>query len=241
MLKSVIDSLDEVPEALRAEYKDDGGKFILLTDSTERISDFRNNNLALQASVNDLTTKVNAFGKTPEEIAAIETELAEIKAKADSSDKDKTGLAAQVEQLTAAVTKLTDENATATAALAAKTQASTIEAAATAAGANPAMLADLVAKAEREGWVIEGAELVHKTGDIVTKSDANPLNNKSVDEYFAEVFKSQPAYQADVSGAGGQQTTVITPGTTVIAANDPLALGQNAEAIAKGEAVVAPQ
>jgi hypothetical protein len=241
MLKSVIDSLDEVPEALRAEYKDDGGKFILLTDSTERISDFRNNNLALQASVNDLTTKVNAFGKTPEEIAAIETELAEIKAKADSSDKDKTSLAAQVEQLTAAVTKLTDENATATAALAAKTQASTIEAAATAAGANPAMLADLVAKAEREGWVIEGAELVHKTGDIVTKSDANPLNNKSVDEYFAEVFKSQPAYQADVSGAGGQQTTVITPGTTVIAANDPLALGQNAEAVAKGEAVVAPQ
>jgi hypothetical protein len=241
-LKSTVDSLDDIPEALKGEYKEVDGKFVLQTDETERVNEFRTNNVALQNSINELTTKVNAFGtKTPEQIAALETELSDLKTKADGDDKTKTGLAGEVAQLTEAVNALTVKNAEAEAALAAQSRGAAIRKAATDAGANPVMLDDLVLKAERDGLTLseDGATLVQKSGDVIVKSETNPAQDKAPGEYFAAVFKVQPAYQANASGGGGQPPGSQQGGKPQIDGTDPLALGQHAEAIAKGEVEVA--
>lgn len=75
MLKHMVDSLDEVPEALRAVYAESNGKFFLQVDGMvpkSRLDEFRNNNVQLLKERDELTQKVKAFGDiTPEEIAEL--------------------------------------------------------------------------------------------------------------------------------------------------------------------------
>lgn len=55
-LKVVVKSLDEVPEALRDQYKQVGDEFVLDTDDGEfkdRLAEFRNNNIDLTRRVNE--------------------------------------------------------------------------------------------------------------------------------------------------------------------------------------------
>lgn len=89
-LKLEVDSLDSVPEALRAEYAADGAKFRLKVDGIEDTSGLKT---ALQKERTERQAKEKTvkqwekFGKTPEEIEA----LLDAQAKLDEDKATKAG------------------------------------------------------------------------------------------------------------------------------------------------------
>ena len=245
MLKSELATLNDVHEALHEHYKQDGDKFVLLTDGADRLNEFRDNNRNLNADLQEATTKLTAFGDhTPDTIKALEGQVDTLKGDADDAgkkasakDTDIAQLTANIEKLTGQVETMANANADATAKLAEQTAVSTLTKMAQDAGASAAMITDLVAKARREGWQVDDGTPVQKVGDVVQLSDDNAGQNKAFGEYLTQVFKDQPAYAGTSSGGGGQPPGT-PPGIPVISPNDPLALGQHADAIAKGEAVI---
>ena len=74
-LKTVVESLDAVPEALREHYVEENGSFVLAHDGNDRIKEFRENNISLKKQAEELQTKLKNYdGVDPEKYREL-TEL----------------------------------------------------------------------------------------------------------------------------------------------------------------------
>lgn len=91
-LKAVVESLEEVPEALREFYEERDGKFVLgvdgspsddqVTELKERIQQFRTNNIKLNQQLAELKERMARYdGVDPEEYQRLKQRISEIEAK----------------------------------------------------------------------------------------------------------------------------------------------------------------
>lgn len=78
-LSYTVDSLDAVPEALRGEYTESGGKFVLNVEGAvpkARVDEFRSNNLTLKRQIDEMTAKFD--GVDPEAFRTLSAQAQKI-------------------------------------------------------------------------------------------------------------------------------------------------------------------
>lgn len=95
-LKLTVEKLEEIPEALRAEYVEDDGKFRLDVEGIEDTAPLKAQIARLNRENGERRKKVEALsgfeklGKTPEELEALVAEHAELKEKIDAGHDKQT-------------------------------------------------------------------------------------------------------------------------------------------------------
>ena len=185
MLKHIYDKKEEIPEAVAALYREEGGTFVLDVDTSERIQEFRNKNIEVIKEANALRLKLEAFGDlTPEAAQALREEKAQLERqellkKGDvealitkererfSADWNKRLELVQAEnanlQKTLIQLKVTDE----------------LKSAAAAAYVRPEAIPDVVELAARE-WVLVDGVAVRKRGEETVFSKREPGKNQGM-------------------------------------------------------------
>lgn len=240
-LKTVVDSLDSVPEALREHYTEENGSYVLAHDGNDRIKEFRENNISLKQQAETLLEKLKAFdGVDPakyQELAELERqkrdkELIE-KGEIDTLlterlESAKNTYQTQIDAIKAELDTTRGE-------LVATKVTDTLKTAAANAGVRPEAMDDVVRLASGSWELRDGTPTLVQDGEVVLSKESagDPMG---MPEYFKSMLQEKPFYfQSSAGSGGGSQTNAR--GVKVIS-NDPVLVGQYAEQIAKGEVVV---
>jgi len=240
-LKTVVDSLEAVPEALREHYTEENGSFVLAHDGNDRIKEFRDNNINLKQQTEELETKLKGFeGIDPakyQELAELERqkrdkELIE-KGEIDTLlnerlESVKTTYQTQIDAIKTELDTTRGE-------LVATKVTDTLKTAAANAGVRPEAMSDVVALASSNWELREGTPTLVQDGEVVLSKE-NVGEPMGMPEYFKSMLQDKPFYfQSSAGSGGGSQTNAR--GARVIS-NDPAEIGRYAEEIAKGEVVI---
>jgi hypothetical protein len=235
-----IDTLDSVPEAVRALYVPNGDKFKLDVDGIEDTAGLKSALEKERTTARELSKQTGAWkalGKTPEEIQALISaqEKAETEKLAQAGEWDK--LRAQQNDLHAkAIAAMTET-------VAAKDRAvskNVVDAQAIAAIAASKGNTDLLMP-----FVRSALKAVEVDGDYsvrVIGTDGNPRVNAkgdflSVSDLVSEMkqdTKYGPLFQSSGASGGGMSQSGTGSNLTTISSSDKAAIGANLEAIAKG-------
>jgi hypothetical protein len=218
-LKLVITDPSDVPASLRGEYaKGDDGKYHLTLEGghpdTVKLAEFRNSNRSLNAKITELEAK-QATLIEPSVLEALKaSHAAELaKVKGDKSEE----LAAQLAAEKAAH---------------AKTQFERIVAfELSKAGVYESAVDFMVGKAAEK--------FVMKDGKLTTElfSEKNPGEPLTVEEWVNQQT-SVVGFAFKPSRGGGAGSTGAGPSGPRVISNDPLTVGRNLEAIARGDVTV---
>lgn len=240
-LQAVVDSLDGVPEALREHYTEENGKYVLDTDQKDRINEFRTNNITLKQQAEDLEAKLKQFeGIDPakyQELAALERQKRD-KELIEAGDVE-TLLNERLESERSTYQKAIDDLKTALdetrGELVATKVTDTLKTAAADAGVLPKAMNDVVKIASSDWELRDGKPTLVQNGEVVLSKE-QPGEQMGMGEYFKNLLHEKPYFfQSSAGSGGGSQTNAR--GVKVIP-NDPVLIGQHAEAIQKGEVVI---
>lgn len=257
-LKTVVDTLEGMPDELAAEYTaGDDGKFYLTIDGAPRgftpnadvaenntkLEEFRTNNRTLNAELEAERKKLEPFdGLDPVAARKALEAGADLKAKGISKADDLEALLERATEkaiapLRTQVETLTADNTGKAEALAKSELTKALTAAANEAHVEPRALDDFISRGEkvfsfRDGNVValdeSGAPRYNPEAPAERLTPAGWASNLT--STAAHLFKPS-------SGGGGGGGGGPLPAAKTIP-NDPLDIGKNAEAIAKGEARV---
>lgn len=254
MAKSVLTTLDGLPDALRSEYELRDGKYFLkiegeppagfvpaaeLAAANGKLAEFRDNNRALHSRVQELDSKMKAYeGIDPDEHRSLKTKLGEFEKRGakEPNDLDARLQAAvkplmdQVQQLRAENEKKAKENAY-------LTLEGRLRKAAVHAGIDERAVPDFLNRA-LEVFDLDGTP---RDKGAPIYSPERPAELLTPEEWASGLKKTAPhlfrpskgggANPGDGAGAkGGGEARVIAPTTGRLT-------GQDIEALARGEAV----
>lgn len=240
MLPFEVPTLADVPEGAKDFYKAVNGKLQLITDTN--VAEFRTNNINLTNQLETIKTKIAAFGTaTPESIAATQAELKAIKADGAKDKGDKATVENQLAEALTRIGALETRNVSLDSNLSVERATNAITLAATAAGADPRMVDDVVARARADGWQVDDTgNAVRKIDGAVKLSDeaARAGQNQLPSEYFVELFVQKPGFKSASGGGGGKANAGESANAPRIIPNDPVQMGLAADDIASGKAVV---
>jgi len=240
-LKTVVDSLEAVPEPLREHYVEENGSFVLAHDGNDRIKEFRENNISLKKQAEELQTKLKNYdGVDPEKYREL-TELERQKRDKELIEKgdvetllnerlasERTTYQKQLDAINTELTKTRGE-------LVATKVTDTLKTAAANAGVRPEAMDDVVRLASGNWELREGTPTLVQNGEVVLSKE-KPGEPMAMGEYFKSMLHEKPFYfQTSAGSGGGSQTNAR--GVKVIP-NDPISIGQYAEEIRKGEVVI---
>lgn len=258
-MKAVLDTLDGVAEAIKAEYEPREGKFVLkvegsvpglvrateLQEANQRLTEFRDNNRSLNSLKTELEGKLRAFeGIDPVEHAKLKVQIKELEAKGVKGGPDveqlvSNAVKAAVGPLETKLRTIETSEAEARAANARLRLEQNLKDAASKAGVNPSAITDAVTRGMGIFSVHDGT-IVARKGDVPIFSKAKPAEVLTMDEYFVELQADAPHLYLPSKGAGAQGNGGL-PGGGVhkkTISSDPMEFGRNLEGIAKGEVLV---
>jgi hypothetical protein len=264
-IKAVLDSIDALPDALKALYVPAGDKFTLdgfdgavpgfITASEHdtikadavttkvKLDEFRENNRGLFNALKlfgiEDPTKA---GDVATELTTLRASAADLKGKGVTKPSDlETQIAAAVKAAIAPLSASLAASETARTAADAKAAesalTSTLTASALKSGVRPTAVRDVLARAKDVYRVVDGA-IVPLLGDTVLRdAEGHP---KSPDAWFVELGKSPDAAHlfTESTGAGADGKSAGQAGAKVITNVDPLSFGRQAADIASGKVVV---
>jgi hypothetical protein len=245
---------DALPEAVRALYAEKNGRFELQVDGvveknefdsqTSKLNEFRDNNRVLHTKVTDFETRFKDVD--PDKYRTATTELEKLKAQGvTKSDDIEQVIARAVEKATGPlldrVGKIEGERNQATAALHARERDDALWAIAVKAGVREEAKDDFLHRASRVWQRSEKGELVAMRGDtpIYSKQRGRTTEPLGMDEWATDWLPAEAAHLYKVSGGSGAVNDKGPQGGAGLISADPLAVGSNLEAIAKGTAKVA--
>ena len=264
-LKQTLTKLDEVPEALRSYYRQDGDKFVLDLDGgaggsggdgeSEKLREFRNNNIRLSNEVDALKNSLKGFEgvdadmikslKEAREKSQFEEEKELLrKGKIDEVLTRRTqAVVAETEKKILATNKTLEEERNKTKALQSRLAALTVD-------------REVIAAAEKAGLkirqgassdVMRRARDIWQIGDDGTMKpvgpDGQPLYSAktagqpmTMDEYITSKLAVEGSHLFEAAGGGGAGGgRPAVGGGNVLSSSDPVELGRNMKDIASGK------
>lgn len=260
-LSPVVDSLDTVPESARTFYEQKDGKYQLalsapppgfapvadLNTANARVVEFRDNNIALQKTL-DALKPLEAFKDLGVDAATAKAAVTKVKELENKGVKGTEDIQAISQAAAAAaIAPLQEQLKTALSALdAEKTRAdeSTLRSAVSerflkANGQASAL--KFVVDLAKEEFAVQSGEVKAKPNKFSAVKPGEPLN---IDEWMTGVLKSHPFFfeQSRGGGAGNNgnpgSAENLKPGQTVLLDPSPQQLGEHADDIRAGKMVV---
>lgn len=252
MAKAVVESLESVPEPLRAEYEAKDGKFVLKVDGDlpivqelkNKVVEFRDNNVKYLKEKDEALTKLKNFdGMDPVEYVALKSKVAEFEKVGVNNPNAVLEIARkQVEAATAPLTAklaaIEAKERDANAKLAKKELEATLTKAAMASGVDEAAVPDFLVRG-LQVFSYQDGQVVAKNGDQPVFSKRNPAAMLDVLEWAEDLSQTAPHLFKGSRGAGTPGGAGAPAPKKWINGLNPLEFGRNLEAIAKGEAGVA--
>jgi hypothetical protein len=257
-MRAVYDSQDAIPEALREEYVEQGGKWVLnlegadshpvvtgvVAEANKKVGEFRDNNIGLNQKVETASSELatwNALGVTPDQVKADRARLAELEQKGVKKGDD---ITTQIRAaVTAAVGPLNERlEATEAARQEAEQNAlsqltdTTLTKAGVAAGVAETALGDFLARG-KSLFQNQGGTLVAVKDGTPVYSSKRPGQPLTVEEWANDLQAEAPhLYKPNVGGGATGGTGSAAPvNKRTITANE---MSDNLEAVAKGEVIV---
>lgn len=234
-LQVLLKTLDDVPEALKGYYVQTGDEFVLDSDANTRVTEFRDNNIALMKERDDLKTQF--AGIDPVAVQATQAELDALKAKGKGDKGGDPEFSTKLEDLERRLKDTQGKLEETDRALIQTKISDELGKAATAAKVRSDLREDVVRLAKGE-WELEEGQPVRKVNGQVALSKKRPGENQNMGEYFEELLQAKPIYAEPSGGGGGQGGKGGAAAGVKIIENKPELLGQYAEQIASGEVVV---
>lgn len=254
-MKAVLESLSDLPEALRAEYEEKDGKYVLklegepsgyvkasqLAEANARLVEFRDNNRGLKAQVDQLMVKYD--GIDPDEHKTLKEKIAELekrgvkggddlssvvqKAIADYHEKAVTPLQKQLEEISEREKKAND-------ALARKDLESMLTKAGLNAGIGEKAIPDYLRRG-LETFRLEDGKPVARNGETPLYSKIKQTEPLSIEEWAVELSAEAPHLFKPSHGGSSDSGPGGTGDQTTYDRNDDADFLKNVEKIAKGE------
>jgi len=264
-MKAVYQSQDEIPEALRGEYEEKGGSFILKVDGelptfTElkaekaaveaKVAGFRDNNISLLkelgvSSMEEAKDKLRTLKTVdPAEYARLKTRTAELESAGVRSPEDvtrqliektKDHVAAAVKPLQEKLDAISKREQQAQAQLARTTLENALRDAASKAGVEERALPDFLNRGLNVFALKDGQVVALKNGEPVF-SRRKAGETLSAEEWAQDLATDAPHLFRPSKG-GGAAGGGGAPRKRYVS-NDPMDFGANLDAIAKGEVAV---
>lgn len=216
------DSLDAIPEGLRDDAKQNGDKFVVTVVPNKKLTEFRDNNIALRQKVDSYEPVISAYRALGDDPAKLSAEVTELRQVAQQvKDGTLKGTGAVKEEVDRRVTEALKQRDTEFAQKDVKlrelsTEASTwkqryersvldqqITNAVVAADsvANPAALPDILSRAASLFVVQPDGSIVPKKGDAI-QYGADGVTPMSVNEWLTKLV-AEAAYLGKQSSGGG--------------------------------------
>jgi len=252
-MKFVINSLEEVPEAFRSEYEAKNGKFYLkgegeylpLVESNAKLTEFRDNNRALNSKITELDNKLKTFeGVDVAEYQTLKTKVTElenagVKDKSSVADLVKAAVKAAVTPLEEKLTQREQSEKAAQEALARTGLENALREVGMKVGVDERALPDYINRGMQVFKLVDGRPAPRK-GDQPIFSKTKPADELSMEEWATELHDEAPFLfkQSKGGGAGNGGPTNGFQGQRKVISSDPLEFGRNLESIAKGETIV---
>lgn len=252
-LKTVLNSIDEVPEPFRKEYKERDGKFYIdlegipsgyvtaddYNSQKAKVTEFRDKNISLLKEKDALTGQLKQFeGVDAEEYKTLKEKAGKMKAKGvDNPDDIQTLITQAISPLKQALDDVRKADAEKAKQLAKSKIRETIGVAALAAGAQKSALDFLVSQAEGVFTVNDSGEVVAAENRFSVEKPGEPM---PVAEFVSQLAK-QHSYAFATSQGGGTQgggKKKSPDGVKVLRNPTAMELGRYMDDIASGKMVV---
>lgn len=257
-MKTVLDTLDGLPDALREEYaQGDDGKYHIKLEgdvpgfvpegevktTRDQLGSFRANNIKLKQGLEKVQADLKKYdGIDPTEVEKLRKTARELEARlgANTPEDIQKLVNGKVAKLEADLQALRDEKAKADA----EVRRSKVEHAlgdiASRVGVRDSAVADFKRRGMDLFQVSPEGKIVAMNGDmqVYQRNNTDPL---TMEVWATELQADAPHLFKDSNGAGaqGSSNAGATSSGKRIVSNDPLVFGENLEAIAKGEVGVA--
>jgi hypothetical protein len=253
-LKAILDSLDDVPEALRELYVARDGKYHLDEiegyEPTGRLKEFRDNNIKLLKERDELKTQLGKFADIdPEKYQEALKKLQDLDDKQMMDDgKIEELLQTRTERLRSDYEsklksydkKFTDQDSqikTLSDELSKERIDGRLREAAGTVGVRKTAIPDLINRGRQVWRLVEGEPVAMRGEEILYGKD--PAKPIGMPEWIESLATDAPHLFETSSGGGATNTTNgHQRGARVIARYDPVSIGKHAEEIASGKAIV---
>lgn len=253
-VKAFVDSVEDVPEALRDLYVERDGRYVLDVEGMipqERLREFRDNNIRLLKEQEELKRQLSEFSAIdPKKYAEMQQRMQEI-------DDQKMIDAGKIEELLQArtarlvadydaqikgyqkkVQELESGHATLSDELAKERIDNRLRDVASATGVRKTALPDLINRGRRVWKLVDGLPVAMQGEQTIYGKD--PSKPMSMEEWVTSLAEEAPHLFEPSSGSGAQNqgNHGARPGVRTIPRGDPAAFGKHLEDIASGKAVV---
>jgi hypothetical protein len=248
MAHLILDDLNGLSEQLQAEYeKKDDGKYHLKVEGElpevkelkAKLTEFRDNNIKYMKERDALDEKLKSFaGVDPEEYKKTKARIEElersgVKDTGDFEIKMQEAVKAQVEPLHRQLAEMQQDKEKATLALKTRDLEASLRSVATKVGVAESAVDDFVSRGARV-YNLDGKPV---KGDETIWSEKNPAEPMPMTEW-AEKLAGEAPHLFKKNSGGGSGGERGGGGAAGRIANDPISIGDNLEAIAKGEVKV---
>lgn len=246
-MKAVVESLEAVPEPVRAEYEQRDGKYVLklegdhpeVVGNRSKVAEFRDNNIRLMKELEAATGKLKAFeGVDPAEYTALKTRVADFEKLGKDPNSILEVTRKQVEAATGPLleklTRIEAKERAANEQLAKKELEAALTKAAMAVGVNESAVPDFLFRGSQV-FTYEEGKVVAKSGDAPVFSRRHPAQMLDVMEWAEDLSQSAPHLFKQSKGAGTPGGTSTPSPKKFVNGNDPLEFGRNIDGIIKGE------
>lgn len=265
-MKTVIETLEDVPEILRGEYELKDGKYVLKLDApppgfvaqseaaaatasaAAKLAEFRDNNRALNMLRDQLEQKLKGYdGVDPIRARELEQKVKELEQRGVKGTDDiallvQRAVMAATEPLTKQVNDITAAKEAADRQVALSSVRQELLGVASKVGVAEKAVPDYVHRGEGLWQYVEGKVVAMGTDGQPILSRKNPANLLSVEEWALDLQNEAPHLFIQSRGGGATQS-VFGPSAARVAAkrtigSDPMEFGKNLEGIASGAVIV---
>ena len=255
-MKAILSSLSDIPEALRGEYEQRDGKYVLkldgdypgfvkagdLAEAHQKLIEFRDTNIGLKRIHDEQAAKLKAFeGIDPDEHRKLKEKMAEIeklgvKGGHDVSTIVQKALAEAVGPLQKQLQELTEREQNVKGQLARKEIETVLTQEGLKAGVREEALPDYLRRG-LEVWKLEDGKPVAYNGNAQSYSKKQPAELLSPAEWVS-VLSSEAPHLFKLSKGGGANPGAGGNGERMTYnSNDPADFLKNIDKIAKGEMI----
>lgn len=253
-MKTVLTSISELPEALRGEYEERDGKFILklegehpgfvkaeeLTEANQKVTEFRENNRRMASQLQEYKTRFDGFD--PEEHKTLKAKLTELERQGVKPDTNvsaliQSAIEENVVPLQQKLDELTEREAQAKSQLAQKELEGVLVQEGRKVGVRDEAMTDFIRRG-LDLWSWEDGAPVAKNGDTPLYSKRRPAEPLSPGEWIAGLAQEAP-HLFETSNGGGAHNNgrAGSAGGKTYNAHDPDDFLRNVDTIAKGEGI----
>jgi len=247
-MKVVIPTLTDVPDALHSEYtKQDDGTYRLkvegdipeLTEFKNKVTEFRDTNVNLMKKNDEVLKKLKMYeGIDPTEHIKMKTRLEALEKKGDPGDIDsriRSAVAAETGPLKEQITLERTSRETAELKLKRRDLEGRLREVGTKIKVADSAMTDFLSR----GMQVFNLDGIAMDGESSLYSKEKPTEPLGMEEWGNILFEQAPHLFTPSKG-GGADPRAGLHGKRTMDGSNPVELGRNLEAIAKGEIIVTP-